>query len=195
MSASPVHQNHEDTQACAVLSAVQKQRILVVDDDFEICRLVKAHITKTDMYDVHMARNRQEALALFVPGKYFAVLLDLHLGKSVNEGISLAAHIRSHDDNVFIAAISGYYPVFDERLLQCIDDFLKKPIDFDFLTSKLLMWQIKHARRIALKLYVEERVMSYKKCLAEILDEEELLKEQLHDLLIRTGFSSGGTSD
>ena len=60
------------------------------------------------------------------------------------------------------------------------------------------MWQIKHSRRLALKRYVEERVVSYKKCLSDIREEEELLKELLSDLIERTGYSvvelDGGAS-
>ncbi len=167
----------------------QQQAIMIVEDDPEVSRILKTHIMRTGLYRVVSARNVPEALSLFNPGKYFAVLVDLHLGSSTDEGINLAVKFRHEDDNVFIAAVSGYYPLFDERLLQCVDDFLKKPIDYDFLISKLLVWQIKHSRRMALKQYVEERVVSYKKCLSEIREEEELLKELLSDLIRRAGYS------
>lgn len=183
-------------ETCNCLTEVQKQSILVIEDDFDIGRLIKEYIGQAQLYDVMVTQTADEAKKLFQPGKYFAILLDLHLGQSIEEGIELAVYFRDQDDNVFIAVVSGYYPVFDERLLQCVDDFLKKPIDYDFLLSKLLMWQIKHSRRLALKNYVEEKVLSYKKCLSEIREEEELLKEQLSDLLDSAGFTAeGGVRD
>lgn len=174
---------------CSCIPMPAQQAILVVEDDPDVSQVIKTQIMRTGLYHVESTRNMPEALALFKPGKYFAVILDLHLGTSTDEGINLAVQFREQDDNVFIAALSGYYPLFDERLLQCVDDFLKKPIEYDFLLSKLLVWQIKHSRRLALKHYVEERVVSYKKCLSEIREEEELLKELLADLIERTGYS------
>lgn len=172
------------------------QRVLIVEDMPDVREVMRDAIAITGLYAIDLAGNTDEAMAIFEPGKYFAVLMDLHLGNSIDEGIALAVHFRKEDDNVFLAALSGYYPVFDERLLLSVDDFLEKPIDYDFLCSKLLMWQIKHARRIALKHYVEERVMSYKKCLNEILEEEFSIREQLHDLIERTGIRfDGGESD
>lgn len=181
--------------SCSCLPMQAQQAIMVIEDDPDVTKIIKTHITRTGLYSVDSARNVPEALAMFKPGKYFAVILDLHLGISTDEGINLAVRFRDLDDNVFLAALSGYYPLFDERLLQCVDDFLRKPIDYDFLLSKLLMWQIKHSRRMALKHYVEERVVSYKKCLSEIREEEELLKEMLSDLLKRTGYSGEGDVD
>ena len=54
------------------------------------------------------------------------------------------------------------------------------------------MWAIKHARRLALKCYIDERIRSYMRSLAEIRQEKMALREQLHDLLRR--FEVEGTN-
>ena len=150
---------------CRFISSA-RQAVLIVEDQPDVREVIRGYILGPGLYSVDLAGSPKEALELFEPGKYFAVILDLHLGSSISEGISLAINFRKEDDNVFLAAVSGYYPVFDERLLQSVDDFLKKPIDYDFLLSNL----------------------------SEILEEEIAIKEQLHDLMERAGYE-GVTGD
>lgn len=184
MTASDCRQLESDeVESCAC----EDQSILIVEDDPFLADVICEHLLVTKLYTVDIARNAWEARQMFKPGRYFVVILDLHLGLSTREGIDLAVYFRDQDDNVFIVAVSGFYPVYDERLLRNVDDFLPKPVNYDFFLSKLLMWRIAHSRRLALKQYVEGKVLSYRKCLAEIREEEESIRETLTDLLKHFG--------
>lgn len=172
----------KEAAACTCLSPVQHKPILIIDDNEAICDLLNSFIRQIGIFDTEYAVTMEAAQRAFVPGKFFAIILDLNLGHSIEEGMDLATKFREEDDNVYLAVMSGYEPPFDQRLLGSIDDFLQKPIDYKLLQSKLLMWSIQANRRLALKQYFDEKMISYLNQLAKICEEQQEISEQIAEV-------------
>lgn len=172
----------------------EPKRILMVEDDPAVAGVMRIRIEQMGgLYMVDWARSVSEAKARFLPYRYFTVLLDLKLDGSIENGIDLAAWIREQDDNVFLAVVSGYYPVFDAQLIEVIDDFLQKPVNADLLQAKLFMWTSKYRRRQFQKFYVncaiDEKVASYLSAIAEIKVMETRIQKQLERIAEHIGFT------
>jgi DNA-binding NtrC family response regulator len=167
---------------CSCLSPMPHKPILIIEDDEQVCEVIQQFISEMGFFSTEIAMNVEDALRAFSSGKFFAIILDLCLGKSIEEGMDLATSFRDQDDNVYIAVMSGFEPPFDQRLLGSIDDFLSKPIDYKFLQSKLLMWSIQANRRLALKNYFDERMIAYLSQLARICEEQQEISEQIAEV-------------
>lgn len=133
-----------------------KLRIMIVEDDEQIAKLMCQVVSEMKVYLVDVADSYSKAIALFEPNKYVCVTIDLNLGSSTQEGVDLAWKFRRDDPNVFIAVVSGYFDhIFDSRLLNSVDDFLQKPFGITVFKLKVFLWTIKYRRRIEMKQYVE----------------------------------------
>lgn len=167
---------------CSCMAPIPQKPILIVEDQPELCDLLHQFIREMGFFSTEIAMTVGQALEMFRPGKFFAIVLDLYLGTSIEDGMDLATSFRDQDDNVYIAVMSGYEPPFDQRLLGSIDDFLQKPIDYKLLQSKLLMWSIQANRRLALKHYFDERMITYLNELAKICEEQQEISEQIAEV-------------
>jgi CheY-like chemotaxis protein len=166
------------------MQIVGQKGILLVEDDPVTAQVTISHIRAMGMdYQVEWATGCRQALEKFEPNKYFVAILDLNLDGSLDNGIRLAIALRNLDDNVYIAVVTGYYPVFERRLVETVDDLLQKPVDMRCLQSKLFMWAIKYRRRISLKNYVDDKVTSsYMQQISEIRAMEDAIRDRLSDI-------------
>ncbi|HWD91086.1 MAG TPA: response regulator [Verrucomicrobiae bacterium] len=82
-----------------------KKNILIVDDQPMVADSLKL-ILKIDGYEVHIARNGAEALALYEPGKFDLIFMDFEMpGMKGNE---LAAVIKGRDPRQPIILVTAY---------------------------------------------------------------------------------------
>jgi hypothetical protein len=169
-----------------------KRAVLVIEDNVPLSEFMCEFIANIGIYDVCVAHTCEEARRLFVPGKYFVVILDLDLNGSIDHGIELAIEFRESDDNVFIAVITGHYPIYDSRLIDTVDELLGKPINNACLQSKLFMWSVQYNRRLALKCYFDDKMAIYSMELADIRGLELSIKERMAKLAASLGLSSEG---
>lgn len=122
--------------------------ILIVDDELSHAESLSELITEQQIYKTHIATSCEEALDKFCPNKFSMAFIDLNIDGNINNGIDLIATIRKQDDNVFIVVVSAYpESIYNKVLIECVDDFVKKPIDVDFFQSKLFLWSTKFERR------------------------------------------------
>ena len=175
-------QHADRTAICSCVSPVQYKPILIIDDSQEVCQVLTMFIQQIGFFKTQVVMSMEEAQAAFVPGKFFAIILDLNLGNSIEEGMDLATRFRDQDDNVYIAVMSGYEPPFDQRLLGSIDDFLQKPVDYKLLQRKLMMWSIQANRRLALKQYFDEKMLGYLNQLSKICEEQQQIDAQIEEI-------------
>ncbi len=164
----------------AKCGAATKKCILVVEDDPQVSDVTCEIIERMGLYEVACVSHADDALIVFEPSRFFSVLLDLKLDGAIENGIMLATEMRRRDDDVFIAAVTGYWPVFDARLIETVDDMLKKPVDMEMLQSKLFLWSIKYNRRAALKHYIDEKILGYQSAVTDIRNRNRQLAEDAH---------------
>jgi two-component system NtrC family response regulator len=131
-----------------------KPPILVVDDDEDLRTQMRWALS--DEYEVAVAANRSEALALLKAVQPGVVTLDLGLPpdeRGITEGFALLGDLQAADPAIRIVVVTGR----DERehALQAVAagacDYFVKPIDVPELKVVLrrahLLWQLDRERR------------------------------------------------
>jgi len=115
-----------------------KDPILIVDDDEEICKTL-ARLLKLEGYEqIHTANSGKEAIARIKVMKYDLILLDVRMPEM--NGVEVLMEIRKYDEKVPVAMMSAYedMDLAQEALRLGAYDFIKKPIDYDYLKASVL---------------------------------------------------------
>lgn len=114
---------------------MEKQRILIVDDDENIAELISLYLLK-ECFDTEIAADGEEALELFESYKPHLVLLDIMLPGI--DGYDVCREIRK-GSNVPIIMLSAKGEVFDKVLGLKIgaDDYIVKPFDSNELVARV----------------------------------------------------------
>ena len=142
------------------------EKILVVDDDTNICELLRLYLTK-EGYQVTVANDGEEGLEKFNQVKPDMVLLDVMMPKM--DGLEVCRRIRKAG-NTPVMMLTAKGETFDKVLgLELgADDYMVKPFDMDALTQRIrqLMQEQKVRAREARKALgdlarSEEDIMSY----------------------------------
>lgn len=150
-----------------------KLKILIVEDDPSVGDLMESVIMTMNTFSVDRADSYKKALDLFVPEKYICCTIDLNLGKDTKEGVDLAWKFRQDDPDVYLAVISGYFnQIFEQRLLESVDDFLQKPFDINVFKLKIFLWAVKYRRRLLTKEYITGSDFQLKSEILQNLEEK-----------------------
>ena len=114
---------------------INKQKILIVDDDENIAELISLYLTK-EMYDTKIAADGETALAAFREYRPDLVLLDIMLPGI--DGYQVCREIRK-DSQTPIIMLSAKGEVFDKVLgLELgADDYIEKPFDSKELVARV----------------------------------------------------------
>jgi len=110
-------------------------KILVVDDDPAICKLVSRFLTKKN-YQIQQAHDGKTALAIFEVFSPDLVILDVNLPDSL--GYNLCQEMQEHQD-VFILMLTSRSTISDkqEGFLKGADDYLTKPFELQELEFRI----------------------------------------------------------
>ena len=110
--------------------AVAPMRVLVVDDDREICDYMETFLSK-DGLEVKTLSDPDKVADEVKAGGYHLVVLDLMMPKV--DGVEVLQRIRKVDSDVAVVIFTGY-PTLDSAVqsmkLDAVD-YLKKPFDPD----------------------------------------------------------------
>lgn len=114
---------------------VNKQRILIVDDDENIAELISLYLTK-ECFDTMLVHDGEDALTAFDTYHPHLILLDLMLPGI--DGYQVCREIRSRS-NTPIIMLSAKGEVFDKVLgLELgADDYMIKPFDSKELVARV----------------------------------------------------------
>ncbi len=114
---------------------VNKQKILIVDDDENIAELISLYLTK-ECFDTMMVHDGEKALIAYDTYQPNLILLDLMLPGI--DGYQVCREIRSKS-NVPIIMLSAKGEVFDKVLgLELgADDYMMKPFDSKELVARV----------------------------------------------------------
>ncbi len=114
---------------------VEKQRILIVDDDSSIAELVALYLEK-ECYDTRIASDGEEALQLFPEYKPNLIVLDLMLPGI--DGYEVCRRLRA-GSSVPVIMLSAKGETFDKVLgLELgADDYIQKPFDSKELVARV----------------------------------------------------------
>ncbi len=111
-------------------------RILVVDDEPQICNLLARFLTE-EGYFVNVAFNGDDALKLFSSTPFDIIITDMNM--PYVDGLELIKKIKSMHHNVDIIAITGFAQTYQytEVIEAGAADFLYKPFQLEELRAKL----------------------------------------------------------
>lgn len=114
---------------------MDKQKILIVDDDENIADLISLYLTK-ELYETKIAYDGEMALKLFEEFKPDLILLDLML--PLIDGYQVCRQIRT-SSNIPIIMLSAKGETFDKVLgLELgADDYIVKPFDSKELIARI----------------------------------------------------------
>jgi len=117
-------------------------RIMVVDDEKDILRIIKRDLEITNEFQVETFSTGNEALISFKshePGYYDIIITDIRMPRM--NGFELYRNIKETSPNTKIAFITAFEINKDEftKVLPSIDvkDFIIKPIDMNDLIFKI----------------------------------------------------------
>ena len=114
---------------------VEKQKILIVDDDENIAELISLYLTK-ECFETHIVHDGESALKAFESFAPNLVLLDLMLPGM--DGYQVCREIRK-ENNTPIIMLSAKGEIFDKVLgLELgADDYMVKPFDSKELVARV----------------------------------------------------------
>ena len=114
---------------------VNKQKILIVDDDENIAKLISLYLTK-ECFDTMMVHDGEEALVAFDTYQPNLMLLDLMLPGI--DGYQVCREIRARS-NTPIIMLSAKGEVFDKvlGLEMGADDYIMKPFDSKEMVARV----------------------------------------------------------
>ena len=114
---------------------MQRQKILIVDDDENIAELISLYLTK-ECFETKMVYDGKEALEAFASFQPDLILLDVMLPSM--DGNEVCKTIRQ-DSNVPIIMLSAKGETFDKVLSLTLgaDDYMIKPFDSKELVARV----------------------------------------------------------
>ena len=139
---------------------MDRERIMIVDDDKNICELLRLYLEK-EGFETIIANDGEQALSLFKPGEVSIVLLDIMMPRM--DGWETCRRIRALSD-VPVIMLTAKGETFDKVLgLELgADDYIVKPFD-----TKEVVARIKAVMRryntLDKKQGDEDRVLNYDK--------------------------------
>jgi DNA-binding response OmpR family regulator len=111
---------------------MEKTRILVVDDEPEICEVTRNFLAKRD-YEVFTAGNVQEAVSSVKRDKPQLILLDVRLGsESGMDVLRQAKEIDKEIKIIMVTALDDEETIRQAKALGA-DDYIAKPFTAGFL--------------------------------------------------------------
>lgn len=130
-------------------------RILIVDDDANICELVRLYLEK-EGYETTVCFNGEKALEVFRAGGIDLMILDIMMPKT--DGITVCREVRK-ESKVPIIMLSAKGETFDKVI--CLelgaDDYIVKPFEGKELTARVKAV----LRRSSYSESEEEKIVSY----------------------------------
>jgi CheY-like chemotaxis protein len=127
----------------------KKLNVLVIDDNVSTTNSLRSQLIDLKKYNVFVANTTEKGLECFKERKYFLVLLDLKFGNDFTGSENLAIEMRKLDKYVWITVLTGFIGnAYNQKLLECVDDIVAKPLSLTDLKAYLLLWNLKFRRRM-----------------------------------------------
>ena len=126
-----------------------KMNILIVDDELEICKVLKKYLEIESEYNVEFETNPVDALERIKRGGFHIVLSDIMMPGL--DGIELLREIKKVDGLVQVIMMTAYSTV--DKVIACLEigaaDYIMKPFGdiaevkeiIDQVASKLKRWR------------------------------------------------------
>lgn len=161
------------------VEVVRMQRIMVVEDDLDIQELLQNFLQEAG-YDITIANDGVEAIAVFSQKQFDLILLDIMLPKI--DGFSVCELIRQQSQVpiIMLTALSGEEEQIRGFDLQ-VDDYITKPFSMPVLIRKIAAV----LRRSTMLPEQEHKTISYKKVILDLDSYTALVNGNSYELTQR----------
>lgn len=165
---------------------MEKQNILIVDDDAEALRLLESILSSLKV-NIVKAASGDEALSRAAHGNFALMLMDVHMPGV--DGFSVAGSLRSNEKTkhipiIFITAVQKkQQQVFHGYELGAVD-YIIKPIDPEVLVGKVNVFLKLHRQRHLLEKEIIERKQAEEEAKAACKQKDKFLSVIAHDIRI-----------
>ncbi len=159
-----------------------KIRILVVDDDKEVCEFLRSFLLD-EGFRVKALTDSKKVMEELRKDRYHLVILDLKMPKP--DGVELMHQIRKHDSDLIVIVLTAFPSVETavETMKQQAFDYIQKPFNVDELRQVIL----DAVRAKGLLTDLEDRLnMEIGRRVRDLRQEQKLTLKQLAG---RTGLS------
>jgi DNA-binding response OmpR family regulator len=116
------------------------KKILIIDDEIEICELVKIYLENLGEFSVQTAHNGREGLHKAMHAKPDLVLLDINM--PLMNGYKVLESLKANEDTCHIPVIMLTGACNNETVVsiskQYGDGYLAKPFDIEALKDAVL---------------------------------------------------------
>ena len=133
------------------------QRILVVEDDFDIQELLQNFLQEAG-YEVAVANDGVEALSLFAGQRYDLIILDILLPKIDGYGVCELIRKQSDVPIIMLTALSGEEDQIRGLDLQ-VDDYITKPFSVTEVLARIKA-NIRRSTQYAMGTSMEQPVIT-----------------------------------
>jgi putative nucleotidyltransferase with HDIG domain len=160
---------------------IMEDRILIVDDEELICRLLAQRLTG-EGYSCVTANNGREALTQFYKNAFSLIISDIKMPEM--DGIELLKKVKSLNQNMLVIMVTAY-PEIDmavEAMRLGAYDFIIKPADLD-----LIVLSVKKALE---KKRLEEELEAYHKNLERLVEERTAKLQNAYRVLKKAHLDS-----
>jgi len=158
-----------------------EDRILIVDDEELICRLLAQKLT-SEGYSCVTAYNGREALSRFYKGTFSLIISDIKMPEM--DGIELLKRVRSLNPKMMVIMVTAY-PEIDlavEAMRLGAYDFIIKPADLELILLSV--------RKALDKKRLEEEVEAYHKNLERLVEERTAKLQHAYRVLKKAHLDS-----
>ena len=158
-----------------------EDRILIVDDEELICRLLAQRLT-SEGYACVTANNGREALNHFYKDTFSLIISDIKMPEM--DGIELLKRVKDLNPNMMVIMVTAY-PELDmavEAMRLGAYDFIIKPADLDLILLSV--------RKALEKRRLEEELEAYHKHLERLVEERTAGLRQAYRVLKKAHFDS-----
>jgi putative two-component system response regulator len=158
-----------------------EERILIVDDEENICNILARRFTG-EGYLCVTANNGREALNHFYKDTFSLIISDIKMPEM--DGVELLKKVKSVDPNMMVIMVTAY-PEIDmavEAMRLGAYDFIIKPADLDFVVLSV--------KKALEKKRLEEEVETYHKNLEKLVEERTAKLQQAYRTLKKAHLDS-----
>ncbi len=158
-----------------------EDRILIVDDEELICRLLAQRLT-SEGYACVTANNGREALSHFYKDTFSLIISDIRMPEM--DGIELLKRVKDLNPNMMVIMVTAY-PELDmavEAMRLGAYDFIIKPADLDLILLSV--------RKALEKRRLEEELEAYHKNLERLVEERTAGLRQAYRVLKKAHLDS-----
>jgi CheY-like chemotaxis protein len=121
-----------------MISDIKRFTILLVDDREPDRKLIKEALLNEGCYDIIEAGDGEEALKLFMSGKYKIDLILSDILMPRMDGVGLVERVREASPKMKVIFISGYERKFEQSSIKGQKvDIISKSYDLKYLVEKV----------------------------------------------------------